>query len=127
MRHASANEETFIVHSIDRILTTHTGSLPRPEDLVKSLIDRDAGKRVDPASLESRVSDAVAYIIGRQVDAGIDVVNDGEQGKSSYLNYLRDRVGGLELMGDTGPFITLEHVAYAVDALRQIACAHVSL
>ena len=75
---------------------------------MKLLIDRDAGKPVDPVALESRVSEAVADVIGKQVDAGIDVVNDGEQGKSSYLNYLRDRVGGLELMGDTGPFITLD-------------------
>ena len=100
--------DSQIERSVDRILTTHTGSLPRPPDLVDALIDRDARKPVESAALESRVNDAVAEVVGKQVDAGIDVINDGEQGKSSYLNYLKDRVGGLELMGDTGPFITLD-------------------
>ena len=64
--------DSHIERGSGRILTTHTGSLPRPTDLVNSLIDRDAGKPIDPAALASRVSDAVANVVGRQAEVGID-------------------------------------------------------
>ena len=102
------DRRSHIERSVDRILTTHTGSLPRPLDLVQALIEQGSGESVGSATFEELVSGAVADVIAKQIDVGVDVVNDGEQGKSSYLNYLRDRVGGLELMGDTGPFHTLD-------------------
>ena len=108
MLRRNGDRRSHIERSVDRILTTHTGSLPRPLDLVEALIERDSGEPVGSATFEKLVSGAVADVIGRQIDVGVDVVNDGEQGKSSYLNYLRDRIGGLELMGDTGPFHTLD-------------------
>jgi 5-methyltetrahydropteroyltriglutamate--homocysteine methyltransferase len=80
--------------STDRILTTHTGSLPRPRDLVEIYRDREEDRPIDQAALDSRVHDAVEEVVAMQLDAGIDVVNDGEQGKASYALYVKDRVEG---------------------------------
>jgi 5-methyltetrahydropteroyltriglutamate--homocysteine methyltransferase len=80
--------------SSERILTTHTGSLPRAGDLTTMLEALDAGTLPDPAVLEARVSRAVGDIVRRQLDAGVDVVNDGEQGKVGYSTYVRHRLTG---------------------------------
>jgi len=82
--------------STDRILTTHTGSLPRPPDLAGMLDALDTGGAVDAAALEARVRRAVADIVRRQVDAGVDVVSDGEQGKVGYSTYVRHRLTGFD-------------------------------
>ena len=80
--------------STDRFLTTHTGSLPRPDDLIKTMFAKEEGVPIDPAALAERVRSAVAEIVARQVDAGVDVVNDGEMSKPSYATYVKDRLGG---------------------------------
>ncbi|MGH7365993.1 MAG: cobalamin-independent methionine synthase II family protein [Candidatus Rokuibacteriota bacterium] len=80
--------------SIDRVLTTHTGSLPRPADLTAMLEALDAGAAPDPAAFEACVRRAVADVVGRQVDAGVDIVSDGEQGKVGYSTYVRHRLTG---------------------------------
>jgi 5-methyltetrahydropteroyltriglutamate--homocysteine methyltransferase len=80
--------------STDRILTTHTGSLPRPRDLTSMLEALDGGQAPDHAAFEARVRRAVADIVRQQVDAGVDVVNDGEQGKVGYSTYVRHRLTG---------------------------------
>jgi 5-methyltetrahydropteroyltriglutamate--homocysteine methyltransferase len=81
-------------HSTDRILTTHTGSLPRPDDLVGMLEGRDQREaRADPG-FQARVGSAVKEIVQKQVEAGITVVNDGEMSKVGYSTYLTDRVTG---------------------------------
>src|SRR5919198_2482759 len=80
--------------STERILTTHTGSLPRPPDLSATLEALDAGTTPDPAAFEARVRRAVAEIVRQQVDAGVDIVNDGEQGKVGYSTYVRHRLTG---------------------------------
>lgn len=80
--------------SIDRILTTHAGSLPRPPELAELLIAADAGQPVDRAQLASTVSQAVRDIVRKQRDAGIDSVNDGEMGKPGYSTYVKDRMTG---------------------------------
>jgi len=82
--------------STDRILTTHTGSLPRPPDLAALLDALDTGAATDPAALEARVRRAVADIVRQQVDAGVDVVSDGEQGKVGYSTYVRHRLTGFD-------------------------------
>jgi 5-methyltetrahydropteroyltriglutamate--homocysteine methyltransferase len=82
--------------STDRILTTHTGSLPRPRDLTAMLEALDAGTAPDPASFDTCVRGAVADVVRRQVDAGVDIVNDGEQGKVGYSTYVRHRLTGFE-------------------------------
>ena len=82
--------------SVERILTTHTGSLPRPDDLVPLLYALDQGQLGDQAAFQARIADAVAEVVRRQLDAGIDVVNDGEMGKVGYSTYVKDRLTGFE-------------------------------
>jgi 5-methyltetrahydropteroyltriglutamate--homocysteine methyltransferase len=81
--------------SVDRILTTHTGSLPRPSDLADLLFAREDG-RADPEAVATEVQQAVADIVRRQAEVGIDVVNDGELGKIGYSNYVKDRLTGFD-------------------------------
>lgn len=80
--------------STDRILTTHVGSLPRPDPLGQMLLDRDAGKPVDAAEFEALVKTAVGDVVRKQVEAGIDVVNDGEMSKIGYATYILERASG---------------------------------
>ena len=80
--------------STDRILTTHTGSLPRPADLVELLRRSDVGDPVDERAFDSAVRAAVGEAVRKQVAAGIAVVNDGEQGKPGYATYIKSRVTG---------------------------------
>jgi 5-methyltetrahydropteroyltriglutamate--homocysteine methyltransferase len=81
-------------HSVDRFLTTHTGSLPRPDDLIRMMFAREEGVPVDRAALGARVRSAVAEVVRKQADAGITVVNDGELSKPSYATYVKDRLNG---------------------------------
>jgi 5-methyltetrahydropteroyltriglutamate--homocysteine methyltransferase len=82
--------------SKDRILTTHTGSLPRPKPLIDLVLDRERGAAKDAAIFEAETAKAVDETIARQVEAGIDVVSDGEMSKPSYTTYIRHRVAGIE-------------------------------
>jgi 5-methyltetrahydropteroyltriglutamate--homocysteine methyltransferase len=84
-----------MLRSTERILTTHTGSLPRPEALTRLYIDRGQGKQVDPDELASGGREATRASIRSQADAGIDVGNNGEQPRDSFFLYLRDRLTGL--------------------------------
>lgn len=79
----------------DRILTTHTGSLPRPLDLLAMIRAKAAGEVVDEAALAALVRGGVAEIVAKQAEIGIDVVNDGEFSKASFVTYARERLGGL--------------------------------
>ena len=85
----------------DRFLTTHTGSLPRPEDLIRMMYAKEEGVPVDPAALSERVAAAVAEVAGKQAAAGIDVINDGEMSKPSYATYIKDRLSGFGGTGNT--------------------------
>lgn len=78
----------------DRILTTHTGSLPRPDDLITIMWAKGDGVPVDEQALEERVALAVQEVVDRQVTAGVAVVNDGEMSKPSYATYVKDRLNG---------------------------------
>ena len=80
--------------STERFLTTHTGSLPRPDDLVRAMFAKEEGVPVDPAALSQRIADAVADVVQKQVAAGIDIVDDGEMSKPSYATYIKDRLAG---------------------------------
>ncbi len=82
--------------SQSRILTTHTGSLPRPPDLVEALNARELGGAYDERALNARVRRAIADIVRRQADTGLDVINDGEHSKVSWMAYARGRLSGLE-------------------------------
>ncbi|MGH2875066.1 MAG: hypothetical protein ACRDLV_02320, partial [Solirubrobacteraceae bacterium] len=70
--------------SSDRILTTHAGSLPRPNDLAEMIWARMDGQEVDEDALRSRVDSAVAEVVARQREAGIDVISDGEMSKTGF-------------------------------------------
>jgi len=80
--------------STERFLTTHTGSLPRPADLIRMMFAKEEGVPVDRAALAARIKTAVAEVVKRQADAGIDIVNDGELSKPSYATYIKDRLTG---------------------------------
>ncbi len=80
--------------STERILTTHTGSLPRPDELTKVMFAKEEGVPVDTAALAARIKAAVADVVGRQVAAGLDVIDDGEYSKPSYATYVKDRLSG---------------------------------
>ncbi|MCC7370930.1 MAG: cobalamin-independent methionine synthase II family protein [Chloroflexi bacterium] len=80
--------------STERILTTHTGSLPRPDDLLAMIQVREAGEAVDAAQFAARVRSAVTEIVRQQVAAGIDIVSDGELGKPSFASYVSRRIQG---------------------------------
>jgi 5-methyltetrahydropteroyltriglutamate--homocysteine methyltransferase len=82
--------------SKDRILTTHTGSLPRPKPLIDLVMNRERGTAIDPAAFEAETARAVDDIVAQQLAAGIDVVSDGEMSKPSYTTYIRHRVSGIE-------------------------------
>ena len=79
--------------STEHILTTHTGSLPRPPELLDALQSRDRGKG-DGKRLDEQVRAAVADVVRRQADAGVSVVNDGEAGKIGYATYVKERLDG---------------------------------
>ena len=80
--------------STDRFLTTHTGSLPRPDDLIKMMYAKEEGVPVEAAALERRIAQAVAEVVRKQADAGVDIINDGEMSKPSYATYIKDRLSG---------------------------------
>src|SRR5437016_5832808 len=82
--------------STDRILTTHTGSLPRAQDLTTALEALDSGRVPDPEAFDARVRRAVGDIVRQQLEAGVDIVNDGEQGKVGYSTYVRHRLTGFD-------------------------------
>ena len=78
----------------DRILTTHAGSLPRPPDLTRMMWDLLDEKPVDEAHLQARVKQAVADVVARQREAGVDIVSDGEMSKVGFSNYVMQRYSG---------------------------------
>jgi 5-methyltetrahydropteroyltriglutamate--homocysteine methyltransferase len=85
-----------VKRSTSRILTTHTGSLPRSLHLQERLRLREEGRPVDREAFEAAVREAVAEIVRRQTDIGLDVINDGEQGRAQYATYVKERLAGFE-------------------------------
>jgi 5-methyltetrahydropteroyltriglutamate--homocysteine methyltransferase len=81
---------------VSRILATHTGSLIRPPELLSFLAARESGRDVDQDAYAQCLRTSVADVVDRQVEVGIDVVDDGEMGKASWITYLYERVSGLE-------------------------------
>ena len=89
------------MRSTDRILTTHAGSLPRPDDIVEMMRARTRGDKRDTAADAARVRQGVAEVVRKQADIGLDMVDDGEFGKPSFVTYVRDRLDGVgEVGGD---------------------------
>jgi 5-methyltetrahydropteroyltriglutamate--homocysteine methyltransferase len=88
--------------STDRILTTHVGSLPRPDDLLELLIQEDRGEDVDQDALQAKTAAAIKTAVKEQVDNGVDVVCDGELGKMSYHIYAKHRLNGISNVDGSG-------------------------
>ena len=87
--------------STERILTTHTGSLPRTAKVVELLLAEQQNPGARKAELGAAVREAIAHVVGKQIECGIDVVNDGEQGRTDYTVHVLDRLAGFE--GESTP------------------------
>src|SRR5271165_6476005 len=103
--------------STERFLATHTGSLPRPEELVRIMYAKEEGVPVDDAALAARVRAAVAEVVRKQTDVGIDIVNDGEMSKPSYATYIKDRLDGFG--GESQP-LTYQDLVDFPDLARRV-------
>jgi 5-methyltetrahydropteroyltriglutamate--homocysteine methyltransferase len=106
---------------VTRILTTHTGSLPRPKDLLGLLQDREEGRLSDATTLHARTRSAVFDAVRKQIDAGLSVVNDGEQGRADYTVYVKDRLTGFS--GESTPWPNPDATEFPewTDMARQFA------
>jgi 5-methyltetrahydropteroyltriglutamate--homocysteine methyltransferase len=109
--------------STERILTTHVGSMPRPESIRTLLRARLAGQRVDDGELAARAAEAVADVVRRQAGVGLDVVSDGEMSKTSFLAYTDDRLTGfVSTAAASDPSATLSDAGFwtrRVDSRRE--------
>jgi len=86
-------------YSTQRILTTHVGSLPRPEKVTQLIFAKEREEEFDQSDFNETIADAVRNTVARQVDVGVDIVSDGEMSKISYATYIKERISGFE--GDT--------------------------
>jgi 5-methyltetrahydropteroyltriglutamate--homocysteine methyltransferase len=91
-----------------RFLTTHIGSLPRSEELMQIMFAREDGIPLDRVAVEHKVIEAVAHVAARQLEAGIDIINDGEMSKPSYATYVKDRLTGFGGTGNSFMFADIE-------------------
>src|SRR5262249_50793481 len=82
--------------STRRILATHTGSLPRPPEVVELLLAEEKQRGSRTAQLHDAVRKAVVEVVAKQVECGIDIINDGEQGRTDYTSYVKDRLTGFD-------------------------------
>ena len=103
-------------HSVDRFLTTHTGSLPRPDDLIQMMYAKEEGRAVDREALAQRIRSAVGEVVAKQRKAGLDIVNDGEMSKPSYATYVKDRLSGFG--GTSNSFVYQDLVEFPNMAKR---------
>ena len=104
--------------STERILTTHVGSLPRPPDVSEMLLAKEEGTLADQAAFDACMERAVADAVRQQVDAGIDIVSDGEMSKIGYATYIRDRLDGFS--GDSPRRVPADLALYP-EYLKRIA------
>jgi 5-methyltetrahydropteroyltriglutamate--homocysteine methyltransferase len=87
--------------STDRILTTHTGSLPRTAKVIELLLAEQRNRGARKAELHAAVSEAIAHVVQKQIESAIDVINDGEQGRTDYTVHVLDRLAGFD--GESTP------------------------
>jgi 5-methyltetrahydropteroyltriglutamate--homocysteine methyltransferase len=115
--------------SSERVLTTHTGSLPRRRELAELLAARSAGEEVDGELLAQRVTADVAEVVRRQLDAGLDAISDGELGKAGFSVYVRDRLAGFD--GEEGvrfmPLDLFDYPGFGQRTLEDPSLRHVSV
>jgi 5-methyltetrahydropteroyltriglutamate--homocysteine methyltransferase len=111
--------------SADRVLVTHAGSLPRPDDVVEMVWSRIEGKDFDQDAFDSRLESAVTEIVAKQREQGVDIVSDGELSKPGFSTYVSDRFSGFEGQSefqadDVAPFPNLAMRLFATDAMAHI-------
>jgi 5-methyltetrahydropteroyltriglutamate--homocysteine methyltransferase len=109
----------------DRILTTHAGSLPRPPDLIELIWAKMDGQDVDAGQLEDRMRTAVAEVVAKQRELGIDVISDGEMGKPGFSTYVSERFSGFDgraefQSDDVAPFPDLAMRLFATDSMAHV-------
>ncbi len=109
----------------DRILTTHAGSLPRPDDLADMIWERIDGKDVDEAELEAKIDVAVDQVVAKQREVGLDVISDGEMSKSGFSTYVNDRFSGFAgrsefQSDDVAPFPDLAMKLFATPSMAHL-------
>jgi 5-methyltetrahydropteroyltriglutamate--homocysteine methyltransferase len=104
---------------VTMIPTTHTGSLPRPDDLVRAMWAKGDGEPIDESALEARIAEAVQQAVDRQVEAGLSIVNDGEMSKPSYATYVKDRLHGFA--GESVPSYFFEDLVDFPGAAERVA------
>jgi 5-methyltetrahydropteroyltriglutamate--homocysteine methyltransferase len=102
--------------STERILTTFVGSLARPAEVIELMTAKETGRPYDPEALARRVRSAVAEVVRRQAEAGVDIVTDGEQGKPGFVTYVSERLAGFEPRATSpreGPWVgSREEIAF---------------
>ena len=113
----------------DRILTTHAGSLPRPDDLADLIWAQQDGQDVDEAALDARVESAVKEVVEKQRDAGVDIVSDGEMSKTGFSTYVNERFSGFEGQAefqadDVAPFHNLAMRLFNTPAMAHLVFAN---
>lgn len=94
--------------SHNRFLTTHVGSLPRPQDLIDMIFAKEEGAAIDADLLDRRIRESVQTVVDRQAQAGVDIINDGEHSKPSYATYIKDRLHGFGGAGNSYVFQDIE-------------------
>ena len=100
--------------STDRILTSHVGSLPRPDGVLRLIYPKETGQPYDHEAQARGMRNAVSDIVRRQSELGIDIVNDGEQTKPNFISYVRTRLGGFEIIepAKRAPELTRDALAF---------------
>ena len=109
--------------STQRILTTHVGSIPRPDSITTLLRARLSGQAIDEARLAKHVADAIGEVVRRQAEVGLDVVSDGEMGKTTFLAYTDERLAGFVPLKADDPNVPFSNVggswARRIDTRRE--------
>src|ERR1700692_3787295 len=109
--------------STDRILTTHTGSLPRTAKVVELLLAEQKNPGARKAELNAAVREAIAHVVQKQIECGIDIINDGEQGRTDYTVHVLDRLSGFA--GESTPPLGTGDVEFPI-APTSRCCATLS-
>src|SRR3989442_3975340 len=109
--------------STQRILTTHVGSIPRPDSITTLLRARLSGQAIDEAQLAKHVAEAIGEVVRRQAEVGLDVVSDGEMGKTTFLAYTDERLAGFVPLKADDPNVPFSNVggswARRIDTRRE--------
>jgi 5-methyltetrahydropteroyltriglutamate--homocysteine methyltransferase len=105
--------------STDRILTTHAGSMPRPRSLITLLTQRYQGRQIEKEALQPVVEQATRTIIARQIEAGLDIINNGELGRESFFTYIQHRMSGFGGSSSRPIMADLAHYPGSLERRRQ--------